>query len=396
MAIQVLRHALLSTYRSHKFLAQTREFSAYFGQSRFKLSLPFNTNSGILERSIIQNRSMSESIDEIEVIADRFTSRELKFDNPYGDVAAQEWGNPHGPKKIFCVHGWLDNSGSFKHLIPAFLNLQGDLDKYHVVALDMPGVGHSSHLPTGATYSCLTHILEIRRIVQKLKWEKFNFVSHSLGAHLSYIYSSMYPKQVESMVSIDLPHPMALPINHAITNLVNSVEEHFKCEYSHGDDPTDNMGVLVYSRQDAIERIMQGHSNSLTRKSSEIMLERGARKERWGYTFNRDVRLRYMSLEIRPSDEQMYELLDFSFRPNLLCIEASLSPYKRPEALKLKFYEMFRKKCPLFQNIIMEGTHHLHMNDPIPVAREISKFFNEVDSKGKGITMKDMDTLNRL
>lgn len=339
---------------------------------------------------------MTDSVD-FDLILNKFPTKELRFDNPYGHVAAQEWGNPQGCKKVFCIHGWLDNSGSFKLLIPALLNLLEDPSQYHVVALDLPGMGLSSHLPTGAIYSTMTHILEIRRIIRELKWEKVTLISHSLGAHLSYLYSSMYPKQVETMVSIDLPHPMSAPVNYSVTSLVSSIEDHFKCEYSHGDDPTDNMGVLVYSKQDAVDRIMQGHSNALTKRSAEIMLERGSRKERWGYTFNRDVRLRSLWLEMRLTDDHMFDFLNFSFRPNLFSIEASLSPYKRAEAPKKKFYDMYRLKCPLFRSVALEGTHHLHMNDPMPVAQEINKFLRELDSRDKGDSAKgEGSNLNRL
>lgn len=49
-------------------------------------------------------------------------------------IAYQEWGNHFSQKKILALHGWLDNSNSFKYLGP-FLAENG----YHVIAIDHAG-----------------------------------------------------------------------------------------------------------------------------------------------------------------------------------------------------------------------------------------------------------------
>ena len=44
-----------------------------------------------------------------------------------------------------CLHGWLDNAGSF---IPLMRHLRKE---EHWVALDLPGHGQSFHRPDGAS-----------------------------------------------------------------------------------------------------------------------------------------------------------------------------------------------------------------------------------------------------
>ncbi len=68
----------------------------------------------------------------------------------------------------------------------------------HVVAIDLPGHGKSSHRPRGSMYNSFQYVadvqyaiegkvfililhLTIHYIVSALQWEKFSFLGHSLG-----------------------------------------------------------------------------------------------------------------------------------------------------------------------------------------------------------------------
>ena len=73
----------------------------------------------------------------------------------------------------------LDNCGSFDPLIPHILQ-PNDL---HIVAIDEPGVGLSSHKPPGSEYGRWHTLLEMKRVVDHLKWKKFTIIGHSQGLH---------------------------------------------------------------------------------------------------------------------------------------------------------------------------------------------------------------------
>lgn len=364
------RISFSSNIRSYAFL---HSLLGTTNSPLFSGNAPYSIN----HRSAIQISSVAMCEDTLAV---KYPARETKFATPYGQVGALEWGDADAPHKILCVHGWLDNAGSFERLVPFLLNHKDNARLYHIIAMDHPGVGHSSHIPSGAQYTQFTTILEMRRITQQLKWEKVILMGHSLGSHLSFMYSCIYPGQVESMISIDLAHPLAARVNNWNMTLADSIEEYFKYEYNHEDDPVANIRVPVYSEADALERLMVGHSNSLTTRSAEVLLKRGAKKQRWGLTFRRDLRLRLTSLEMKPDDNLMSRMIDGPFRPNLLLIKAKNSPYHRPEELRRLYFEIFSKNCPTFREVILDGTHHLHMNDPELVATEVNKFLDEVRS----------------
>jgi pimeloyl-ACP methyl ester carboxylesterase len=89
-------------------------------------------------------------------------------------IAYQEWGSQH-MEKVIAVHGWLDNSNSFRFLGP-FLGDRG----FHVVAVDLIGHGFSDHLGQGATYTVHKSAAVTREFIDCLGWKNNHFIGHSM------------------------------------------------------------------------------------------------------------------------------------------------------------------------------------------------------------------------
>lgn len=85
--------------------------------------------------------------------------KELVFDLPWGKIAAQEWKGTECKHQILMLHGWQDNSNSFKRLVPLLP------EDWWVVALDFPGHGHSSHRVTGLPYHAPDYLIDIKATV---------------------------------------------------------------------------------------------------------------------------------------------------------------------------------------------------------------------------------------
>lgn len=379
--------ASLSTL-SKCYLVVTKDIVVIGAHNRFLASNLIGTNSarsllgrsGITGTNLYFSRQMSSNARGMNTTMNE--PREISFKTPYGHIACLEWGQREAPTKILCAHGWLDNAGSFEPLVPFILNHKDNASKYHIVAMDMPGVGHSSHRPPAAEYTIFSHIIEMRRVTQQLGWnQNLILLGHSMGGHLSFIYSCVYPKQVASVISIDTTHPLTHQAANWHVTIGNNIEHYFKCEhYGHNNEKLDTV-TPVYTEADAIKRLMDAHSNSLTLEAAKVMFKRGATKHpNGGCTFNRDVRLRHMSVEFRPDDELMLKFLEHSFKPhNLLIIRGLGSPYHRPDEIRLRYYSLFERNCRLFRDVMLDGTHHLHMNSPDSVAIEINKFLEDAE-----------------
>src|SRR5690349_24801058 len=97
---------------------------------------------------------------------------------PGFSIACKIWGNPDKPS-ILALHGWLDNANSFTHLAPYLEN------DFHFIAVDLPGHGHSSHLPEGCNYHFFDGIFIVLKIINALNLDRVHLLGHSMGACLA-------------------------------------------------------------------------------------------------------------------------------------------------------------------------------------------------------------------
>lgn len=112
-------------------------------------------------------------------------TEQISIPMPWGSIKGQIFGNPNNKnsKPILCLHGYLDNSNSFKPLAP-FLCQNSE---YYLIAIDLPGHGLSSKLPDGIAYQPKLFLSAIRRVVKYFDLKDFIFLCHSYGVGLSYM-----------------------------------------------------------------------------------------------------------------------------------------------------------------------------------------------------------------
>lgn len=169
------------------------------------------------------------------------------------------------------------------------------------------------------------------------------------------------------------------PITYHCEKWVNKVDKiiDMNLKYENADNnPSTNTKVPVYSEPDAIKRVMEGHGNSLTEESAKILMIRGAKKQKWGLTFSRDIRLKIPSIDPPPTDEQMLKYMS-NIKSDLLVIRAKQGPYHIPDNIRLKYYQIYENNCRLFKDMLIDGTHHLHMNNPDIVGQIVNDFITE-------------------
>ena len=76
---------------------------------------------------------------------------------------------------------------------------------YTVVAPDLRGMGLSSHPEDG--YDKKTQGGDVARVLDKLKIEKADFVTHDIGNMVGYAFAAQYPDRVTRWVVMDAPLP---------------------------------------------------------------------------------------------------------------------------------------------------------------------------------------------
>lgn len=113
------------------------------------------------------------------------SAKQFEIEVGWGKISGQIFSKPgvdiKNCKPILCLHGFLDNSNSFRPLSP-YLTESGE---YYLIAIDIPGMGLSSKIPDGIPYSTKFFVMCLRRVTVHFNLEKFVFLTHSFGCSLA-------------------------------------------------------------------------------------------------------------------------------------------------------------------------------------------------------------------
>lgn len=111
-------------------------------------------------------------------------------------LAAQVWGPADAPP-LLALHGWLDNAGSFARLAPLLARA------HRVIALDLPGHGHSDHLGEDASYHWPAYVGAVLAAADVLALDRYTLLGHSLGAGIASMVAAAQPARIDRLLLIE-------------------------------------------------------------------------------------------------------------------------------------------------------------------------------------------------
>lgn len=240
------------------------------------------------------------------------------------------------------------------------------------LAIDLPGHGSSSPYPPGQYYYLFWDgIHVVRRIVKHYKWsEPLRLLGHSLGGAISFLYAATYPTEVGCYISIDIASPSVRDPAVTVSQVGQHVDRFLKYEQ------LDHTGLPGYSWEDAIDTALDGYAGSCTRQSCEILLRRGAKEIRPGqFQFTRDPRLKVPAMGFMTLDQ----VLEFAHRTRCAVMNIRGDPgmtFHDPQHYHLVLDKIEETATKLVR-IIVPGTHHVHLNEPEAIAKQILNFLRE-------------------
>lgn len=281
---------------------------------------------------------MSAAPSEIELALPHLTLRGLAFGRAGGE-------------RVLAVHGWLDNAASFGALAPL-------LDDVELVAIDLPGHGHSDHRAPGAYYHYVDYLGDVLGAADALGWDTFTVLGHSLGAAIGSVLAAAAPTRVRGAWLIEGLGPIATPEAKALELLRRALTDR---------EAIAAKSLRVFeSTHVAVAARMQ--ANGLSERAARTLVERGTRRTEGGFVWSSDPRLTLTSA-IRLTEAQILAYLAGIACPALLVTADPAPPYFTRETVARR-----TAAVASIEHVVLPGSHHLHLEDPAPVAAAIAAF----------------------
>ena len=274
---------------------------------------------------------------------------EVEIKTAHFRYAAKRWGNKKG-QKILALHGWLDNAATFDHLAPL-------LPEVDLVALDFPGHGFSAHRPRGIRYHYLDYVSDVIDVADALNWDRFTLMGHSLGAGIASISSGAITDRIDKLILIEGLGAMSRDPSEAPKFLAKSIAQ---------------MKTLTRKSPPVYKQIndmisARASVGDMKRSSVEVLVNRGTVQLEEGVAWRSDPRLKVTSPSYL-TDEQVLAYLGAIQSPVLLIL-AENGIFSDKDYLKRRC-----DKIQKLKQITLPGSHHLHLDDPVPVSNSIKPF----------------------
>lgn len=253
--------------------------------------------------------------------------------------------------RVLALHGWLDNAASFVPLAAALPGLQ-------LVAIDLPGHGHSAHLPPGTQYNTPGAICHVLEVADTLGWERFTLLGHSMGAGIASLTAAAAPERVERLIAIEALGGLRGPEDETAQRL----REHVRAARAL---PHKKLRVFPELTAPVRARMM---ANQLSEPCARLLVERGVKAVAGGYSWCSDQRL-MLPTAMRLSEAQIDDLLVAIECPTQVIYATPAQSYY-PEPLRSERIKLLRNG----HLDVFPGTHHLHMEHPRVVAEVIARF----------------------
>jgi pimeloyl-ACP methyl ester carboxylesterase len=262
-------------------------------------------------------------------------------------LTAQIWGEPDAPS-LLTLHGWLDNAGSYAFLAPLLS------ERWRVIALELPGHGHSSHLPASINYHYVDYVSAVIAAADALQLERYSLLGHSLGAGIASLVAAAKPQSIDRLFLIEGLGPLGDDGSHTL--------QRFRDAFA---APAANGKSLRLFRDMDQAISARTLASGLRADLARPIVERGLAKVDGGYRWRSDPRLTRPSA-VRLAESQIRTLLAGIEAPTALLLSNPATPYL-PTA-------MMQERARLLSHIKvehMDGGHHLHLEHPQAVAQWI-------------------------
>lgn len=267
-----------------------------------------------------------------------------------GVVRGLRLGDGSGPK-VLALHGWLDNAHSFLPMAPYLAGLD-------IVAIDLPGHGLSDHRAPGMFYHFVDWPFDVVSVLDALEWPSAALLGHSMGAGISSLVAGLVPERIRAAVLLEGLGPLASDPAQTPDNMLRALEDMSRLE---------QRAPRPYVSLDVAASQLMKVAPRLSHPSALLLCERGMREVEGGFAWRADPRLRVTS-PARMTQDMVLAFLRRVTAPTLLIQAKDGMPFD---------VTMMRERRDVMSTLelaVLEGGHHLHMDEAKTVAETIAPY----------------------
>lgn len=283
---------------------------------------------------------------------------EVQLDTRQGRLAGLAW-RCDGAPRVLALHGWLDNAASFAPLAPLLHGLD-------LVALDLPGHGHSEHRHATTRYHFVDYLFNVDAALDALAWPDCHVLGHSLGASIGVVYSAAAPERVRSLTLLDGLGPIATDADSTAGRLRRSLAKY-------------RQGAGTPRQYESLDDMVAARckASDLTASAARLICERAARQLGNQLTWRSDPALNWVSALVM-TEAQVLDLLRHVESPTLVVQATTESKWFTRARLEARKSALSPER-----HVTVDGQHHFHMDQPEAIAAEIRTFILDHDQPAK-------------
>jgi pimeloyl-ACP methyl ester carboxylesterase len=282
----------------------------------------------------------------------------VRFQLPHSHLEICGYASrPGAEQTVLCLHGWLDNSASFLPLAEA-------LEDINLIAIDLPGHGHSAFLPEGATYDFYLYLMWLHELVEVLAMPDLILLGHSMGAAISSLYAGSFSDRLKGLVLIEGLGPLSSPEADAPKNMRFYLESWSR------------QALLANTLYPSWEAAVAARAKSgpIPLGSAELLAQRGAKPVPGGVKWVHDPRNK-LPPRYAFSEGQILAFLRGISCPTLF-VEGTNTGYAQHVLAADRLAAV-----PDLQRISLEGGHHVHMEEAPLLATHLRLFMSQMASR---------------
>ncbi|MBL4942035.1 MAG: alpha/beta hydrolase [Colwellia sp.] len=263
---------------------------------------------------------------------------------------------------VLCLHGWLDNAASFLPLMPYF---QTNLSNKHVVAIDWPGHGNSTHRSLDAHYHFIDWVYDLLQLFELNQWQQVDIVAHSMGGMVASAFAAAFPEKVKSLTLLDSIGFMSAKAEQTTQQLRDGMLSRYKNNIKQQSHTKKKFHPSTDSAVKARLAV-----SDLKYQQAKLLVERGLFEQEQGFSWRSDSRLRNTS-PYRLTLKQAQQ-----FICDIKCPVQLIYGSKGMELVSTGI-DVFGPLFTQFSSIELDGGHHVHMEQPQKTTELIKHFLAE-------------------